>query len=135
AIEDVLEVCGALSAEQNAKAKAVLDRVVALLVCYSSSPSPTSYQSGGGRRVRDTRRAVVSAPRQRCRCITPHRVPGSRKLDLRSRPLLDFSTRCSGSKQSMIQFRQSPLKAEQGFSSGRAIKTRAAENKRQMDRR
>ena len=31
AIQDVLEVCGALSAEQNAKAKAVLDRIVAML--------------------------------------------------------------------------------------------------------
>ena len=31
AIQDVLEVCGALPAEENAKAKAVLDRVVAML--------------------------------------------------------------------------------------------------------
>lgn len=31
AIQDVLEVCGALSAEENAKAKAVLDRIVAML--------------------------------------------------------------------------------------------------------
>jgi hypothetical protein len=31
AIQDVLEVCGALSAEDNAKAKAVLDRIAARL--------------------------------------------------------------------------------------------------------
>jgi len=31
AIQDVLEVCGALSREENARAKAVLDRVVAML--------------------------------------------------------------------------------------------------------
>lgn len=31
AIQDVLEVCGALSAEENAKAKTVLDRIVAML--------------------------------------------------------------------------------------------------------
>ena len=31
AIQDVLEVCGALSAEENAKAKKVLDRIVAML--------------------------------------------------------------------------------------------------------
>jgi four helix bundle protein len=31
AVQDVLEVCGALSSEENARAKAVLDRVVAML--------------------------------------------------------------------------------------------------------
>jgi four helix bundle protein len=31
AIQDVLEVCGGLSAKENAKAKAVLDRIVAML--------------------------------------------------------------------------------------------------------
>src|SRR5262245_13680761 len=31
AIQDVLEVCGALSADENAKAKAVLDRIAAML--------------------------------------------------------------------------------------------------------
>ncbi len=31
AIQDVLEVCGGLSAEENARAKAVLDRIVAML--------------------------------------------------------------------------------------------------------
>lgn len=31
AIQDVLEVCGGLSVEENAKAKAVLDRIVAML--------------------------------------------------------------------------------------------------------
>ena len=30
AIQDVLEVCGALSAEENTEAKAVLDRIVAM---------------------------------------------------------------------------------------------------------
>src|SRR5262245_58974917 len=31
AIQDVLEICGGLSSEENAKAKAVLDRIVAML--------------------------------------------------------------------------------------------------------
>jgi four helix bundle protein len=31
AVQDVLEVCGALSAEENDKAKALLDRIVAML--------------------------------------------------------------------------------------------------------
>lgn len=31
AIQDVLEVCGGLSAQENASAKAVLDRIVAML--------------------------------------------------------------------------------------------------------
>lgn len=31
AVQDVLEVCGALSSEDNAKAKALLDRIVAML--------------------------------------------------------------------------------------------------------
>ena len=31
AVQDVLEVCGALPAEENAKAKALLDRIVAML--------------------------------------------------------------------------------------------------------
>jgi four helix bundle protein len=31
AVQDVLEVCGALTAEQNSEAKAILDRIVAML--------------------------------------------------------------------------------------------------------
>jgi len=32
AVQDVLEVCGALPAEENTKAKVLLDRIVAMLI-------------------------------------------------------------------------------------------------------
>ena len=52
AVQDVLEVCGALSSEENARAKAVLDRVVAMLTKlgrrgYSVAEEPAAYASAG----------------------------------------------------------------------------------------
>lgn len=48
AIQDVLAVCGALSAEENAEAKIVLDRIVAMLTRlgrrgYTVSEEPAEY--------------------------------------------------------------------------------------------
>ena len=48
AIQDVLEVCGALSAEENAEAKVVLDRIVAMLTRlgrrgYTVREEPAEY--------------------------------------------------------------------------------------------
>src|SRR5690554_4946582 len=48
AIQDVLEVCGALSAEENSEAKAVLDRIVAMLTKlgrrgYTVREEPAEY--------------------------------------------------------------------------------------------
>jgi four helix bundle protein len=52
AIQDVLEVCGALSAEENARAKAVLDRIVAMLTKlgrrgYTVAEDPADYVRTG----------------------------------------------------------------------------------------
>ena len=52
AIQDVLEVCGALSAEENAKGKAVLDRIVAMLTRlgrrgYVVREACAEYAAGG----------------------------------------------------------------------------------------
>jgi four helix bundle protein len=48
AIQDVLEICGGLSSEENAKAKAVLDRIVAMLTRlgrrgYAIREEPAAY--------------------------------------------------------------------------------------------
>jgi hypothetical protein len=50
AVQDVLEVCGALSAEENAKAKAALDRTVAMQTRrggrgYSVREEPSGYRA------------------------------------------------------------------------------------------
>jgi four helix bundle protein len=52
AIRDVLEVCGALSAAENAGAKAVLDRIVAMLTKlgrrgYTVAEEPAGYGGAG----------------------------------------------------------------------------------------
>jgi four helix bundle protein len=52
AIQDVLEVCGGLAAEENAKAKAVLDRIVAMLTRlgrrgYAIREEPAAYTAAG----------------------------------------------------------------------------------------
>ncbi|MCK6557098.1 four helix bundle protein [Candidatus Binatia bacterium] len=52
AIQDVLEVCGALCAEENARTKAVLDRIVAMLTRlgrrgYAVREEPAEYTTGG----------------------------------------------------------------------------------------
>ena len=52
AIQDVLEVCGALSAEENAEAKVVLDRIVAMLTRlgrrgYTVREEPAEYVAVG----------------------------------------------------------------------------------------
>ena len=52
AIQDVLEVCGALSAEENAEAKAALDRIVAMLTKlggrgYTVREEPPEYSAVG----------------------------------------------------------------------------------------
>ena len=52
AIQDVLEVCGALSTEANAGAKAVLDRIVAMLTKlgrrgYTVAEEPAGYAGAG----------------------------------------------------------------------------------------
>ena len=52
AIQDVLEVCSAMSAEENAKGKAVLDRIVAMLTKlgrrgYSVGEEPAEYAAQG----------------------------------------------------------------------------------------
>lgn len=52
AIQDVLEVCSAMSAEENAKGKAVLDRIVAMLTKlgrrgYSVGEEPAEYAAKG----------------------------------------------------------------------------------------
>ena len=51
AIQDVLEVCGALSAAENAEAKKLLDRIVAMLTRlggrgYSAREKPQGYGTG-----------------------------------------------------------------------------------------
>jgi len=51
AIQDVLEVCGALSAAENAEAKKLLDRIVAMLTRlggrgYSAREEPRGYGTG-----------------------------------------------------------------------------------------
>jgi four helix bundle protein len=51
AVQDVLQVCGAMSAEENAKAKALLDRIVAMLTKlgqrgYSVQEEPDAYRTG-----------------------------------------------------------------------------------------
>jgi hypothetical protein len=50
-VQDVLQVCGALSAEQNAQAKMVLDRIVAMLTKlgqrgYAIHEEPGEYRAG-----------------------------------------------------------------------------------------
>ncbi len=52
AIQDVLEVCGALSLEENARAKAVLDRIVAMLTKlgrrgYTVTEEPAGFGKTG----------------------------------------------------------------------------------------
>ena len=52
AIQDVLEVCGALSAEENSEAKAALDRIVAMLTKlgrrgYTVREEPAEYYMVG----------------------------------------------------------------------------------------
>jgi len=52
AIQDVLEVCGGLSTEENARAKVVLDRIVAMLTrlgrCgYTIREEPAEYAAAG----------------------------------------------------------------------------------------
>jgi four helix bundle protein len=52
AIQDVLEVCGGLSTEENARAKAVLDRIVAMLTRlgrrgYAIREEPAEYAAAG----------------------------------------------------------------------------------------
>jgi len=52
AIQDVLEVCGALSAEENAKGKGLLDRIVAMLTRlgrrgYAVGEEPAEYGGVG----------------------------------------------------------------------------------------
>jgi hypothetical protein len=52
AIQDVLEVCGALSPEENAEAKEVLDRIVAMLTKlgrrgYTVREEPAEYSAVG----------------------------------------------------------------------------------------
>ncbi len=52
AIQDVLEVCGALSTDENARAKAVLDRIVAMLTKlgrrgYTVAEDPAGYGETG----------------------------------------------------------------------------------------
>ena len=51
AVQDVLQVCGALTAEQNAQAKMVLDRIVAMLTKlgqrgYAIHEEPGEYRAG-----------------------------------------------------------------------------------------
>jgi four helix bundle protein len=51
AVQDVLQVCGALTAEQNAQSKMVLDRIVAMLTKpgqrgYAIHEEPGEYRAG-----------------------------------------------------------------------------------------
>ena len=50
AVQDVLQVCGAMTAEENEKAKALLDRIVAMLTKlgqrgYAVHEEPTVYRA------------------------------------------------------------------------------------------
>lgn len=59
AIQDVLEVCGALSHDESLQAKALMDRVVAMLTKlgqrgYSVKEDPIPYESGGHETVCDS---------------------------------------------------------------------------------
>ena len=53
AVQDVLQVCGALSAEQNAQAKRVLDRIVAMLTKLGQRGYALHEEGGEYREHRD----------------------------------------------------------------------------------
>lgn len=80
AIQDVLEACGAMSADENARAKAVLDRIVAMLTKlgrrgYTVREEPVQYGARGTDTDADTDTdAEGNSLRGRCRtrrCTRP----------------------------------------------------------------
>jgi hypothetical protein len=72
AIQDVLEVCGALSAEDNAKAKAVLDRIAAMLTRLGRRGYVVREESAGyARRTESIPIAIpIPIPREKRPCRT-----------------------------------------------------------------
>ena len=79
AVQDVLEVCGALSAEENAGRKLMLDRIVAMLTRLGQRGYRLHEEAGEYRADRiDTDTDTDSDPDSESRVMPANRQPGGR---------------------------------------------------------